>query len=50
MIGVLVALGCFALFVVLLVAGCCALAVHDSDLIDMHPPDMEQKDEKEAGV
>lgn len=37
--AILALVGLLAVFVVLLVAGCCALAAHDSDLIKMHPPD-----------
>ena len=35
----LIVLGCIAFFFVALILGCCALTVHDSDLLDMHPPD-----------
>ena len=40
---VLIVLGCFAFFSVALVLGCCALTVHDSDLLHQHPPDPDHK-------
>ena len=39
----LIVIGILAIFSVLLVFGCAALSVHDSDLIDMHPPDPEHR-------
>ena len=33
----LIVIGILATFVVLLVLGCCALTVHDSDLLHQHP-------------
>ena len=39
LIGVFV-LGVFSVMVVL---GCCALTVHDSDLLHQHPPDPDHK-------
>ena len=39
----LIVIGILAIFSVLLVLGCSALAMHDSDLIDMHPPDPDHK-------
>ena len=39
----LIVLGCFAFFSVALILGCCVLTVHDSDLLDMHPPDPDHK-------
>lgn len=36
---ILEAIGAFAVFSILLVAGCCSLAVSDSEMIRLHPPD-----------
>ena len=39
----LIVLGCFAFFSVALILGCCAVTVHDSDLLHQHPPDPDHK-------
>lgn len=37
--AILIGVGVIGVFSVLLVLGCCALTVHDSDLLHQHPPD-----------
>lgn len=37
--AILIGVGVIGVFSVLVVLGCCALAMHDSDLLHQHPPD-----------
>lgn len=41
--AILIGVGVIGVFSVALILGCCALTVHDSDLLDMHPPDPDHK-------
>ena len=37
--AILIGIFIIGVFSVMVVLGCCALNVHESDLLDMHPPD-----------
>jgi hypothetical protein len=37
--AILIGVGVIGVFSVMVVLGCCALTVHDSDLLHQHPPD-----------
>ena len=37
--AILIGVGVIGVFSVALIRGCCALTVHDSDLLHPHPPD-----------
>ena len=37
--AILIGVGIIGVFPVALILGCCALTVHDSDLLHQHPPD-----------
>ena len=41
--AILIGVGVLGVFSVMVVLGCCALNVHDSDLLHQHPPDPDHK-------